>query len=40
MLKSQISDLEYQSRRKVQSQMQMIRAQIDSIRVALGISRF
>ena len=31
MLKSQISDLEYQSRRKVQSQMQMIRAQIDSI---------
>ena len=31
MLKSQISDLEYQSRRKVQVQMQMIRAQIDSI---------
>ena len=31
MLKSQISDLEYQSRRKVQAQMQMIRAQIDSI---------
>jgi hypothetical protein len=31
MLKSQISDLEYQSRHKVQAQMQMIRAQIDSI---------
>lgn len=31
MLKSQIADLEYQSRRKVQVQMQMIRAQIDSI---------
>ncbi len=31
MLKSQISDLEYQSRRKVQAQMQMIRSQIDSI---------
>jgi hypothetical protein len=31
MLKSQISDLEYQSRRKVQSQMQLIRAQLDSL---------
>jgi len=31
MLKSQISDLEYQSRRKVQMQMQMIRTQIDSL---------
>ena len=31
MLKSQISDLEYQSRRKVQAQMQMIRTQIDSL---------
>ncbi len=31
MLKSQISDLEYQSRRKVQSQMQMIRTQLESL---------
>jgi hypothetical protein len=31
MLKSQISDLEYQSRRKVQAQMQMIRAQLESL---------
>ena len=31
MLKSQISDLEYQSRRKVQVQMQMIRTQLDSL---------
>ncbi len=31
MLKSQISDLEYQSRCKVQTQMQMIRAQIETI---------
>jgi hypothetical protein len=31
MLKSQISDLEYQSRRKVQMQMQMIRTQLDSL---------
>jgi len=31
MLKSQIADLEYQSRRKVQAQMQMIRAQLDSL---------
>jgi hypothetical protein len=31
MLKSQISDLEYQSRRKVQAQMQMIRTQLDSL---------
>jgi hypothetical protein len=31
MLKSQIADLEYQSRRKVQMQMQMIRTQIDSL---------
>jgi hypothetical protein len=31
MLKSQISDLEYQSRRKVQMQMQMIRTQIDCL---------
>jgi hypothetical protein len=31
MLKSQISDLEYQSRRKVQVQLQMIRGQIDAL---------
>jgi hypothetical protein len=31
MLKSQISDLEYQSRRKVQVQMQVIRTQLDSL---------
>jgi hypothetical protein len=31
MLKSQIGDLEYQSRRKVQAQMQMIRTQLDSL---------
>jgi hypothetical protein len=31
MLKSQIADLEYQSRRKVQMQMQMIRTQLDSL---------
>jgi hypothetical protein len=31
MLKSQISDLEYQSRRKVQVQLQMIRGQIDTL---------
>lgn len=31
MLKSQIGDLEYQSRNKVQMQMQMIRTQIDSL---------
>jgi hypothetical protein len=31
MLKSQISDLEYQSRQKVQVQLQVIRGQIDSL---------
>jgi hypothetical protein len=31
MLKSQIADLEYQSRSKVQMQMQMIRTQLDSL---------
>jgi hypothetical protein len=31
MLKSQIADLEYQSRRKVQMQMQVIRTQLDSL---------
>jgi hypothetical protein len=31
MLKSQISDLEYQSRRKVQVQLQVIRGQIDAL---------
>jgi hypothetical protein len=31
MLKSQISDLEYQSRRKVQVQLQMIRGQLDTL---------
>jgi hypothetical protein len=31
MLKSQIGDLEYQSRRKVQVQLQVIRGQIDAL---------
>lgn len=31
MLKSQISDLEYQSRQKIQVQLQMIRGQINSL---------
>lgn len=31
MLKSQISDLEYQSRQKIQVQLQMIKGQIDSL---------
>jgi hypothetical protein len=31
MLKSQISDLEYQSRRKVQVQLQSIRTQLDTL---------
>jgi len=33
MLRSQITDLEYQSRQKIQVQLQMIRGQIDSLQV-------
>jgi hypothetical protein len=33
MLRSQIVDLEYQSRQKIQVQLQMIRGQIDSLQV-------
>ena len=31
MLKSQVADLEYQSRRKVQVQLEMIRGQLDAL---------
>ena len=33
MLRSQITDLEYQSRQKIQVQLQMIKGQIDSLQV-------